>query len=611
MIEAPVIVILGPGGMDVAKRIRAAIPACEFHGLAHRVTGAEIYFEEAGDHLRALFDAGRPIIGICAAGIQIRILAPILIDKKVEPPVVAVAEDGSAVVPLLGGHHGANNLAEEVAKILGVAAAITTAGDVRFGMALDNPPGGWVLANPDDTKPFTAELLSGDAVRFDRTLPAFITQARIPQDPDGGLRITATPYLENGDARHLVYHPSCVAVGVGCERGTGPEELAALVHAALANAKIAPAAIAGVFSIDLKADEPAVQSLADTLNVPARFFDAATLEGETPRLATPSDLVFREVGCHGVSEGAALAAVGAYGTLIVAKTKSPRATCAIALSPTPIDITETGRPQGRLMIVGTGPGSDNWMTAEAEASIAAATDLVGYTLYLDILGERAEGKTRHDFPLGKETARVRAALDIAATGKTVALVSSGDPGIYAMATLVFEILEDAERAEWRRLAIEVCPGISALQAAAARSGAPLGHDFCTISLSDLLTPWDAIERRIRAAADGDFVIAFYNPVSIRRTWQLEKARDILLGARPETTPVIIARNLGREGEQLRATTLDGLDISDVDMLTVVLVGSSETRAMVRSDGRQWVYTPRGYACKNASGNTTSSQESIG
>ena len=118
------------------------------------------------------------------------------------------------------------------------------------------------------------------------------------------------------------HHPSCVAVGVGCERGTGPEELAALVHAALANAKIAPAAIAGVFSIDLKADEPAVQSLADTLNVPARFFDAATLEGETPRLATPSDLVFREVGCHGVSEGAALAAVGAYGTLIVAKTKS-------------------------------------------------------------------------------------------------------------------------------------------------------------------------------------------------------------------------------------------------------------------------------------------------
>jgi len=137
-----------------------------------------------------------------------------------------------------------------------------------------------------------------------------------------------------------------------------------------------------------------------------------------------------------------------------------------------------------------------------------------------------------------------------------------------------------------------------LQAAAARSGAPLGHDFCTISLSDLLTPWEAIERRLRAAADGDFVIAFYNPVSRRRTWQLGKAREILLTARPETTPVILARNLGRDGEQVRTITLGALDPADVDMLTVVLVGSSETRAIPRGDGRSWVYTPRGYAGKN-------------
>ena len=316
--------------------------------------------------------------------------------------------------------------------------------------------------------------------------------------------------------------------------------------------------------------------------------------------------MFREVGCHGVSEGAALAAAGPDGALIAAKTKSARATCALALAPAPIDAAETGLPQGRLLIVGTGPGSDGWMTAESEAAVAAVTDLVGYTLYLDILGDRADGKTRHDFPLGEETDRVRAALDIAATGKTVALVSSGDPGIYAMATLAFELLETGNRADWQRLAIEVCPGISALQAAAARSGAPLGHDFCTISLSDLLTPWDAIERRIRAAADGDFVVAFYNPVSMRRTWQLAKARDILLDARPGATPVILARNLGRDGEQVRTVTLDALDFADVDMLTVVLVGSSETRAVARGDGRHWVYTPRGYAGKN-----TNDRESTG
>jgi cobalt-precorrin 5A hydrolase/precorrin-3B C17-methyltransferase len=237
------------------------------------------------------------------------------------------------------------------------------------------------------------------------------------------------------------------------------------------------------------------------------------------------------------------------------------------------------------------------MTAEAESAVAAATDLVGYTLYLDILAARADGKIRHDYQLGEEVDRVRAALNIAATGKTVALVSSGDPGIYAMATLAFELLETGDRSDWRRVAVQVCPGISALQAAAARSGAPLGHDFCTISLSDLLTPWDAIERRLRAAADGDFVVAFYNPVSRRRTWQLGKAREILLAARPESTPVVIARNLGRDGEQVRILTLGTLDPADIDMLTVVLVGSSETRAVARGNGRHWVYTPRGYAGK--------------
>jgi len=602
----PAILVLGPGGMDTARRAKSAVPGSAIHGLARRVPDADVVFDDTGDHLRALFAAGTPVIGICAAGILIRLLAPALADKSAEPAVIAAAEDGSAVVPLLGGHHGANDLAADIASALGVSAAVTTAGDVRFGAALDNPPAGWALANPDDMKSFTADLLAGEAVRLDDTLPAFIADTDIPRDLGGALRITATPYRETGDGRYLIYHPASVAIGVGCERGTAPEELAELVDAALRDANIAPAAIAGVFSLDLKADEPAVHALADNVNVPARFFDAAALEAETPRLENPSDIVFREVGCHGVSEGAALAAAGPDGTLITAKTKSARATCALALAPAPIDAAETGLPQGRLLIVGTGPGSDGWMTAESETVIAAATDLVGYTLYLDILGDRADGKTRHDFPLGEETDRVRAALDIAATGKTVALVSSGDPGIYAMATLAFELLETGDRADWQRLAIEVCPGISALQAAAARSGAPLGHDFCTISLSDLLTPWDAIEGRIRAAADGDFVVAFYNPVSMRRTWQLAKARDILLDARPGATPVILARNLGRDGEQVRTVTLDALDVADVDMLTVVLVGSSETRAVARGDGRHWVYTPRGYAGKN-----TNDRESTG
>lgn len=611
------VVILGPGGRATADRIAAGladagIPA-EIHGLARRVPQADMRFDDAAAHLRALFDAGRPVVGLCAAGVLIRLLAPALADKRAEPPVIAVAEDGSAVVPLLGGHRGANALAARIGAVLQTVPAITTAGDVRFGIALDDPPDGWVLANPQDAKDFAAALLAGENVRFEdgAPLPPFLADAALPVDAGGTRCIAVTTRAETADARRLVYHPKSVALGVGCERGAAPDEVLALVERTLAESGLARAAVAGVFSLDLKADEPAVHAAAAALGVPARFFGAPALEAETPRLKNPSDVVFREVGCHGVAEAAALAAAGRDGALAVDKRRSPRATCAVAVAPSPIDLAAAGRPRGRLRVVGTGPGGAGWMTPECAAAVAQASDLVGYSLYLDLLGGRAAGKTRHDFPLGEETGRVRAALDLAAQGRDVALVSSGDPGIYAMATLVFEQIEFGGRPDWGRVAVEVCPGISALQAAAARAGAPLGHDFCTISLSDLLTPWDAIEGRVQAAADGDFVIAFYNPVSRRRTWQLAKAREILLASRPESTPVVIARNLGRDGETVRATTLRDLDPDDIDMLTVVLVGSSETRAVARGDGRAWVYTPRGYAGKNTPDRETGGRENGG
>ena len=234
--------------------------------------------------------------------------------------------------------------------------------------------------------------------------------------------------------------------------------------------------------------------------------------------------------------------------------------------------------------------------------VREATDLVAYGLYIDLLGNLAHGKVRHDFDLGAEELRVRHALELAGQGKTVALVCSGDAGIYAMATLVFELIDRGGLSDAaRRVEVQCTPGISALQGAAARAGAPLGHDFCTISLSDLLTPWPSIQMRLKAAAEGDFVIAFYNPVSKKRRTQLAYARDILLQHRPFDTPVILATNLGREGEQVRVVPLGELDINDVDMLTVVVVGSSESRTMKTGDGKTWVYTPRGYAGKAGAG----------
>jgi precorrin-3B C17-methyltransferase len=246
----------------------------------------------------------------------------------------------------------------------------------------------------------------------------------------------------------------------------------------------------------------------------------------------------------------------------------------------------------KLFILGIGPGTPELLVPAAKTALQQSTDLVGYSLYLELLGDLVEGKTCHGRRLGEEVKRAGLSLDIAASGKTTALVSSGDAGIYAMAAVVFELLEGAGDPVWAAVDVEVIPGISAMQLAAARVGAPLGHDFCTISLSDLLTPWDVIEKRLHAAAAGDFVVAIYNPVSKSRNWQLDTARDILIAQRGGETPVVVARNLGRETEAVRTITLAQLDASTVDMLTLVLVGNSETR----NTGR-WVYTPRGYSEK--------------
>jgi cobalt-precorrin 5A hydrolase/precorrin-3B C17-methyltransferase len=602
------LVVLSAGGFALAKRIQTAVPEARIHGLRRRVADADVVFDDIGEHLRALFTAGEPIVGFCAAGILIRCLAPFLNDKRAEPPVIAIAEDGNAVVPLLGGHHGANDLARQIAEYLGVRAAVTTAGDVMHGVALDSPPPGWRVGNHEAAKPVMAALLAGQPVSllveaaaddcaWLKVLP--IAGPESAGKAVASVVVTDCAPIPADDTLYL--HPATIAIGVGCERGTDPAELQTLVAQCLGQAGIAPQSVAGLFSIALKAAEPAIHDLAAQLDVPARFFSADALLSETPRLSEKSEIVFRETGCWGVAEGAALAAAGADAALILAKQRSARATCSIARSPRLMRAEEIGRARGRLFVVGIGPGEATARTTEADAAIRAATDLVGYRLYLDLLGPLANGKARHDFDLGAEEARVAHALELAAQGRDVALISSGDAGIYAMGSLVFELIDREVRPDWARIEISCIAGVSAMQTAAARLGAPLGHDFCAISLSDLLTPWPVIEQRLRAAAAGDFVVAFYNPVSQRRRTQLAAARQILLAARPPETPVAIARNLGRDGERVTITTLVALDPAQVDMLSLVLVGSSATRRVSRPDGGKWLYTPRGYEPKQAAG----------
>ncbi len=566
MPNAPVsaaIVVLSQNSVAIARQIINILPGATLYGLAGRTSEVDVSFTDFGETLRELFAEGKPLIGICAAGILIRTLAPLISDKCQEPPVLAVAEDGSAVVPLLGGLMGVNDLARRIAEVLGVPAAITTSGDLRLGTALLSPPADYHLANPEDAKKFISDLLAGAKVKLEGTAP-WLSDSQLPIDSDGDLTIRITERLVTPTFNCLVYHPATVAIGM-----TGNETVA-LIQQLLVDAELSPAAVAGIFAPIAAAANPAIHAVASALKVPARFFTSNQLETYLSQGYSPA-------------QAAAIAATG------VSSLSSQ-----IAIASQPIDANNIGQQRGQLAIIGTGPGGLQWMSPEVKNILKSVTDLVGYKTYLDLVGSLGDGKQRHESDNREELARAKMALDLAATGRYVAVVSSGDPGIYAMAAAVFEVLDRHNQPEWDSVEIQVAPGISAMQAAAAAIGAPLGHDFCAISLSDILKPWSIIEKRIAAAAAADFAIAFYNPVSKERTWQLAAARDILLQHRTPDTPVVLARNLGRPGQIVQAIALHQLAPDVADMRTVILVGSTKTRTIQRSDGSIAVYTPRQY-----------------
>lgn len=604
--DQPAVFCLEESGLETAERVRKLVGGClvvRQHLQASQPATGVTDFPGA---MREFFAAGNPIIGVCAAGIVIRILAPLILAKQIDPPVLAVAEDASVIVPLLGGHRGANSLAAKVARGLSSHAAITTAGDLKLKVALDDPPAGWRLDAPQGTKATVAALLSGipatisgtaDWISPLRSLP----NINVDDEPPNHKSIV----LQAEGLDKITYWRADLALGVGCSRRCPPRDLIGLVETTLETHEISPFQVHGVYSIDMKSDEAAVHRLAEEIGVPARFFHASQLREMESRLAKPSQIVFDKTGTYGVCEGAALAGAGDGGHLVIAKQKSENATCAIArYGDTPV---YRGLQRGRLAIVGIGPGTADLRTREASCMISIADEVVGYQLYVDLLGPLIQKKPVKKFAIGKEEERCRYALEEAGKGKNVALVCSGDSGIYAMAALALELVErnpddGGVSAEAQRAEIVCIPGVTAMQVASSRVGALLGHDFCAISLSDLLTPREDILKRIQAAGEGDFVVAFYNPVSRKRQDLLVEAREILLKHRPLNTPVLLARNLGREDERLMHRTLSMLSPSEIDMMTIVLVGSSNSRAFRSGDAAAgadgWLlYTPRGYGMR--------------
>lgn len=577
----PAIIILGQNSQPIAKKISAHFPGSQIYGLIDRTNDTDINFSNFGETLRELFATETPIIAICAAGIIIRTLAPLLSDKRAEPPVLAVAEDGSAVVPLLGGLHGVNDLAREIAAALGVQPAITTTGDIRFRTALLSPPQGYYLANPEDAKTFISNLLAGAKVRLEGAA-SWLSESNLPIAPDAKLTIRVTEKAIAPTPDCLVYHPQIVAVALTKLSKIEPEIAVSFVQQVLEKAGLAAASVAGFFALKDEMGNPALEAVSQYFKVPVRFFNLS-------ELVELDSIEFIENKAAQI----ALTAAGANSHLI--EYDRPNAfNCEIALAAQPFDARAIGISRGKLAIVGTGPGGAPWMSPEVKEILREATDWVGYKFYLDLAGTLRFGQKRHDSDNREEIDRARFALDLAASGKSVAVVSSGDPGIFAMAAAVFEAIDFDAKPEWQGIDIRVAPGISAMQAAAAAIGAPLGHDFCVISLSDILKPWEVIEQRIAAAAAADLVMAFYNPISKQRIWQLARAIEILLQSRDPKTPVILGRNLGRPGQSVRVCTLSEFKPQDADMRTLVIVGSSQTRIIPRKYGDVWVYTPRRY-----------------
>lgn len=562
----PAIVILGNGSLATARKIAQLYPGALIHGLAERVEGADRVYHEFGATLRELYQQDTPIIALCAAGIVIRTLAPLLLEKGAEPPVLAVAEDGSAVVPLLGGLGGVNVMAREIAAGLEVAAAITTSGELRFGTCLLNPPSGYALGDLELGKRFVSDLLAGQSVRVEGAAP-WLVQAQLPQDPHAQLSIHVGHAERAPAANELMIYPRNVLVAVSDEF----TDLSGAIRSALHQAKIAVQSVACLLASDLHMANPTLREAALELGVPLRF---ASVSGGVSEL-------FR----HAESNA----------TIVSADTG-----IAIAVATEPLDATQIGRARGRLAVIGLGPGAAELMVPAVKAELARATDVLGYETYVRMAGPFREDQVLHCTDNREEMQRARHAFELAAQGRSVIVVSSGDPGVFAMAAAVLEALHESSEPSWHSVDLEILPGVSASLATAAQAGAPLGHDFCVMSLSDNLKPWAIIEKRLDLAAEADLALAFYNPISRARPWQLGQALEIVGRHRTPETVVVLGRDIGRPGQTLRVTTLGELTPDQVDMRTMVLIGSSTTCVFPRAEGGEWVYTPRWYGIKPAS-----------
>ena len=518
--------------------------------------------------------------------------------------MLSCSESGSHLIPLLSGHlGGGNRLARRLARISGGEAVITTATDTRGMTAFDEAAAREkaCVLNPDAIKTLNAALLAGDTILFHgpqeiyerywkdcpKVIPAETGGKDTTETPDTpAVYWDAVPPETGGETPVLSIRSASFVLGIGCKKGTDPDLLKQSAEEFLHREGISRTQLKALASCTLKEQESAILALAEQWGVPFQVFTPAQLD--SVEIPTPSDAVFEKTGTHSVSEASAILASGG-------KISTPKTVCGgnvtLALATCPHGSRNKARQgAGNVIVIGLGSGSPGQLTPEAAAAMEQCTCIAGYTKYLDFIRERIHGKKMIQTGMMGEVPRCTAALEAALNGENVCMVCSGDPGILAMAGLLYEMRKENER--FSPVRIEVLPGITAASISASALGAPLQNGFCLLSLSDLLVPAEEIRANLEQSAGTALPVVLYNPAGRKRRHLLEEALRIFRNQRGGKNLCAYVKHAGRPAQRKWVGTLDEFPLEDVDMSTLVLLGGPRT---IR-DG-DVLFERRGYADK--------------
>ncbi len=535
------------------------------------------------------------IIFIGSIAASIRIINSFLTSKDQDPGVIVIDNKCSKIVPLIGLHQSnTQNIAFQIANLLGGEIIETTNSNDQSFLNLDafGNQWGWqrsgnikdwsklVIKQSNNEKIFCKQL-SGNSLWKNSESGEIINQINEKEieKPD------ATFHVSIFENHVTTWHPPLLWIGIGCERNTSKDLIANSLDNFFESGNLSQKSIAGFATIDIKNNEKGILELVREKNLPIKFFSKEDLSKII--VPNPSNVVENEIGTPSVAEASCLLAAGEESILLeekrIFKNQSGAVTIAVAKSKNQYNLTH-----GEIHIIGSGPGDISFLTNNARKALSRCTVWIGYKMYLDLIKPiKRNDQVLIESELTKEKERCSKAIKLAKEGIKVALISSGESGFYGMAGLLLELLQKIKK-EYRPY-FEVHPGISSVQLAAAISGAPLMNDFCSVSLSDKLTPWSLIEKRIEGALLGDFVIALFNPQSIERNWQLKSVIDICLKSRHGDTPVLIARQVGRDNQTKKFFTLNTIPFKEIDMLSIIIIGNSQTTLV-----DEIFLTPRGY-----------------